>query len=381
VLRQLERWLHQHIFKVGWLLTKNFQTTTILYYTFFLPGVALNQFVVWLTAGIVNVRAERAIQWPEPQEVAELRLDFIRLAKGAGRFRLAVIAISPLVAGIVVIWLIASQVLGAASVMHAVSSDSISVIEAIRQLSTAPDFWLWAYLVFTIGNTMMPDPRNLRGFRVILWPTAAAIAVVVVLGVGSEVLGALLVGPLAEALNLLSSTFAVIIAVDLLAVACLGTLEALIERFTGDSATFEKGKLVAVTRRELLEQKRKQAARAAQARSRPALEAGPPSIYRLPLPIPGPPGRETVSQSASAVISPFPQQVETSPSSFAAPRDDRAEPAVVESKAQPRPLTEPVPQQPSPFSPISSPPDKADDDNDGSDDSDNITYVDIEELA
>lgn len=375
MLRQLERWLHQHIFKVGWLLTKNFQTTTILYYTFFLPGVALNQLVTWLTAGVVNVRAERAVQWPEPQEVAELRLDFIRLAKGAGRFRLAVIAISPLVVGIIVIWLIASQVLGVASVMRTVSSDagSSSALEAIRQVSTAPDFWLWAYLVFTIGNTMMPDPRNLRGFRVILWVTAAAIAVVVVLGVSSEVLGRLLLGPLAEALNLLASTFAVIIAVDLFAVACLGILEALIERITGNSATFEKGKLVAVTRKELLEQKRKQAARTAQTASRSVLEAGPPSIYRLPLPIPGPPGREAVSQSAAAVISPS-----------ASPRDDRAGPAVVESKAQPRPLTEPVPhpQQPSALTPMSSQPGEADDDDsDSPDDPDNITYVDIEELV
>ncbi len=86
-MRRLERWLHQHIFKVGWLLTKNLQTTTILYYTFFLPGVVLHEFIYWLFAGFINVRAERAIAWPEAQAIAELRLNFIRLARNTGRIR------------------------------------------------------------------------------------------------------------------------------------------------------------------------------------------------------------------------------------------------------------------------------------------------------
>ena len=64
-LGDLRRWLQQHVFKVGWLLTKNLQTTTILFYTLFLPGVILNQFVTWMAAGILNVRAERAIRGPK----------------------------------------------------------------------------------------------------------------------------------------------------------------------------------------------------------------------------------------------------------------------------------------------------------------------------
>jgi hypothetical protein len=69
ILRWLERSLHQRIFKVGWLLSKNSQTTTILYYTFFLPGVALHELVLWLVAGFLDVRAERAIAWPQKQEI------------------------------------------------------------------------------------------------------------------------------------------------------------------------------------------------------------------------------------------------------------------------------------------------------------------------
>jgi hypothetical protein len=64
--------MHQHIFKVGWLVTKKLRTTTTLYYTIFLPGVFLHEIVLWFIAGILNVRAERAIAWPEQQAIGEL---------------------------------------------------------------------------------------------------------------------------------------------------------------------------------------------------------------------------------------------------------------------------------------------------------------------
>jgi len=79
LLRQLERWLHQHIFKVGWLFTKSFQTTTTLYYAFFLPGIFLNELVRWMVAALLDIRAERTFEWPQQQDIGELKLNFIRI--------------------------------------------------------------------------------------------------------------------------------------------------------------------------------------------------------------------------------------------------------------------------------------------------------------
>jgi hypothetical protein len=356
--------------------------------------------IIWLTAGVVNVRADRAIQWPHPQEIAELRLDFIRLAKGTGQFKLAVITLSPLVVGIGVVWLVASQVLNVSDILDTAGGGSLDDIAgALRHLIAVPDFWLWVYLLFTVSNTMMPDFRNLRGLRAALWILLAIASVAVLMGISSEVFGPLLVGPVADALNLLSSAFAVIIGIDLLAVAVLGAAESVIERVTGDSATFEKGRLVAVTRKEMLEQKRKQAARTASARSRPALEAGPPSIYRFALPIPGAPGRETVSQTAAAVLSPTDSDEMESPAPLTTPqptRDDRAGPSVIEGRAEARPVSgsprspipAPVPQShPRPDQPTGTTmphhveKEKEKENEADSDDSDDITYVDIEELT
>ena len=110
LFRQIERWLHQHIFKVGWLLTNDYQTTTILYYILFLPGILLHELALWLAAGLLNVRAERAIQFPEPQEIGELRLNFIRLATETGLIKRLVIAAAPFAAGLIALWAIGAQV-------------------------------------------------------------------------------------------------------------------------------------------------------------------------------------------------------------------------------------------------------------------------------
>lgn len=297
-MRNLERWLHQHIFKVGWLLTKNLQTTTILYYTFFLPGLVLNQTVYWLAAGIVNVRADRKLEFPRQQEIAELQLDFIELdKKQVNDIKLAIITTAPLLVALAAIWAIGTYIVPLDAAFAALGDAPLQNLPgAIGTLTTAPDFWLWVYIAFTIGNTMTPDWQDLRGWRVVVIAAGVALAVLLVLGTGDDLLAQFFVFVAPTLLNLLAAVFAFVIMSDLLMVAILGTVEAVIERITGDSATFEKGKLVVLTRAELLERRRQAAEKAAreQKKKEKATPTGPPSIYDFPLPIPDAPGKEPV---------------------------------------------------------------------------------------
>jgi hypothetical protein len=366
LLRRLERWLHQHIFKVGWLLTKDFQTTTILYYTFFLPGVALHELSYWMVAGILDIRAERTIQWPEKQEIAELRLNFIKLAKNVSPFKLAIITLAPLTSGIVTIWFIANNIIPLNEFLTRISTGKLTdVTGGIGFLTAAPDFWLWIYLAFTISNTMMPNFKDLRGLRIIFVILLAIGVGFFALGVGSEVVVTTLVGPVADALYVLASTFAIIIAIDILATAILGTIEAVIERITGNSATFENGKLIAMTRQELAEYKKKQSARAMQPARRAAAtpaETGMPSIYKLPLPIPGPPGKEAITQSETVILAPAEKPL--SPAPF---RDSRPGPDMI---------TSPAVAVPKPVSPFPSLPPQLDDEVEDEDEDEEVDDAD-----
>jgi hypothetical protein len=304
LLRQLERWMHQHIFKVGWLLTKNFQTTTILYYTFFLPGVILHEIVYWLAAGVMNVRADRAIGFPEKQEVAELRLNFVKLSKKASKLRVAIISTVPLAVGIGVVLLIARDIVHINNFLTILAEGDINTTTvAFSTLTSAPDFWLWVYLMFAIGNTMMPNAKDLQGWGWVIVIVIAALVGLVILGAGEIVVQNVLLGPVATALNTLSSIFAVLIGIDFFMVLALGTVESIIERITGNSATFKDGKLIAMTRAEMLAQREQQLKRERQASKKtPALASGSPSIYTVQLPIPGAPGKEPVTQPATVVL-------------------------------------------------------------------------------
>ena len=356
-LRQLQRWLHQHVFKVGWLLTKSFHTTTILYYTFFLPGVILYEVSYWLAAGILNVRADRAISWPEKQEIGELRLNFVKLHKSAGAIKVGIIALSPLATGIIAVWRIATNILNVDGFLNTISSGG-DVGVALGELTSAPDFWLWVYFIFAISSTMIPDFKALRGLRIVGIVLVVVAVGVFLLGVGDEVVLETLTGPVATTLNVLAGVFAVMIAVNLVMTGVLGLIESIIERITGDSATFIKGKMVTMTRLEMMAMRAKEAeqarkARQAKERAAPA-PSGPPSVYKLSFPVPGPPGKESVSQSESVIVEPV--KPHTLPSG--APRDDRAGPAVITgavTEKLPAPST-PVISGPKPATPVIRPP-------------------------
>lgn len=337
--RRLEHWLHQHIFKVGWLLTKNFQTTTIIYYGFFLPGVIIHELSVWLVAGILNVPAERAIRMPQKQEIAELDLNFLKLPRNAPSFKLAIITAAPLIAGLFFVWVIANGILDITAFLQTLETEGLeSVGTAVGRLAAAPDFWLWIYLAFVISNTMVPDLKNLRGARVLITAVVITLVVLFVIGVGDEVVARVFAGPVADALYLLAGILGIIIALNILSITLLGTIESLIERVTGDSATFEKGKLVATTRQEILEQKRRQAARKLAQRTKTrALPAGPPSVYNLPFPIPGTPDQESITQVTAQIIEP-----EVKPSLSSGMRDDRRGPDMILGTASPREIEESV---------------------------------------
>ena len=277
-------------------MTKKLQTTTILYYLIFLPGVAAHEFILWLTAGIMDVRAERAIEWPESQSVAELQLTFVKLNKNAGSLKTALIGISPLVFGILFIGFVANNILNVNGFVQALGDDALDNFgTALSVLTSTPDFWLWVYLIFTVGATMWPDLKLLRGWKPILTGIVIAVIVLYLAGLGDAVVGRGLMVPVYQGLNILSGTLAVLIAIDLFFTAILGAIESIIERITGDSATFQSGKLVAMRRDEVLrmrqQQREKEAKQAAVAKTQRA--AGPPSIYNFPFPIPGAPGKET----------------------------------------------------------------------------------------
>lgn len=305
--RKIERWLHQHIFKLGWLLSHNFQTTTILYYTFFLPGVILHEVIYWLVAGMLNVRAEGAIKWPEPQEIGELKLNFVEIDRRASSLRKALITAAPLATGVALIWLIANNVLNIQDALATMQSGTLDdVWLGIQQLTNTPDFWLWVYLIFAISNTMFPTiPQNMRGWRLIIGILFALILAASAIGIGSTLFETL--SPAVTTfLSVVQAVLILMMCVNVLVVLVLGTIEAIIERITGHSATFKRGKMITMTREEAIEERQKERdrerRRIEREKSRREADAAYASIYTIVFPVPDAPGNVPITQPEQLIL-------------------------------------------------------------------------------
>ncbi len=298
--------MHQHIFKVGWLLTHNRNTTVVFYYTAFLPGIVLHELCRWLTAGILNVRATRSAQLPEHDEIGELQLSLVQIAPKARAPKQMIIEGAPVIVAFALLWLIATDVLDLESALRIATGGSVADIgRAIGSLVGKPDFWLWFYLTFTIANTMLPPiskelRKRQRMISVVILTSAFAI------GLGSNVEGMAILG--SKLRGLLSSLSFILFAtsiINFVMVLALGLIEAIIERVTGHSATFYEGKMITRTRQQALtEHGDRERERRSRRTRRDASKAQRPirSVYALPLPIPGPPGKEPVSKPVAAVL-------------------------------------------------------------------------------
>jgi hypothetical protein len=222
------------------------------------------------------------------------------------------------------VWFIATNLLDFSGFFALMGTGQLSDIsEAVRRLTSAPDFWLWIYILFTIGNTMIARVSDLRGLRIILIAIALATAGLILVGVGNEVVVTFLAGPVSDALYMLAGTFSIIIFIDLIFVAILGTIEAIIE-------------LIAMTRQEIIEMRQRQSRREARALpSRAPRESSRPSIYSRALMIPGPPGEEAVTQSETIIVEP-----EEKPALQTGPRPDtRRGPEMITGAVTNRPAT------------------------------------------
>ena len=297
--------MRQHIFKVGWLLSHNSQTSAIFYYSAFLPGIALREVSFWLAAGIFNVRATLSIQLPKRHEIHALQLGIVKLERQIGSLRRACIDFLPLCLALLALWIIASDILAIEAALSLAGAGELDdLARAIAALMSRADFWLWFYIAFTIANTMLsPVAPYWRRKRLMTGLGLSLAAITIALGQSGW-----RASPLAMAAEELLVSLALLLllatAINLLMALALGSLEALIEALTGHSATFSDGVMITMTRGEAraLRQRSRQSGVPIATQTEPAKSSPVASIASIKLPIPGPPGVEPVSRKLSAVL-------------------------------------------------------------------------------
>jgi hypothetical protein len=273
----IERWIHSHLYGVGWLLTNNDKSATALYYVLLSPGVFVHEFVQYIVAGALNVKIKRVIAWPEAQKDGTLRLDFVRIQK-ANRAQIAVLGAVPLIAGLALVWLISSQLLNLDQVVEAIPSGDLNRIgSALQEAASAPDFLLWVYFIFAISNAMFPTTTERQAWPLIFGLFAVVIVFLIIIGVG-DVLAETFTGPVAHGVERITIAFGTVLVAEIPGILLIGFLEEVLEKTTGRK--FQYG--------------RARPGRSARSTREPGSSlplppgAAFPSIYNLNLPIPTP---------------------------------------------------------------------------------------------
>jgi hypothetical protein len=161
---------------------------------------------------------------------------------------------------------------------------------------------------------------------------------------------------------------------DAVAVGVLSAIENTIEYITGDSATFKNGKMIAMTRQQVIASRNQDRQKKMQALQEPKSVsplAGVPSVYKLPFPIPSAPGIEPITPVPTAILSAPPPP----PSLEKRTTTTREEPKVITVP----PVNEPPKPPPPPPRPIVFGGTSAIKDDDDKKADDEIRYEDVEE--
>lgn len=173
-----DRWLHRHLQGLMLLLTGDQEIALWLYAIVLLPGVLLHELSHALLARVTGVKIGRISFLPK-RAGKRIQLGFVPVQE-TDFFRASLIGIAPLLTGSVAVVAIGYLVLSTPEILAALSAgDWAAGVDRFLQVLRAPDVWLWIYLVFAIGNTMLPSRSDVHA-----WPFLGFVALLAAVLIG-----------------------------------------------------------------------------------------------------------------------------------------------------------------------------------------------------
>ena len=156
----LQRKFHRELQAIFLILTKRGDITMVVFALIFFPGVLLHELSHFLMAKALLVPTGGFSLIPSSQPNGKLRLGYVEVSQ-TDILRDAVIGAAPLIAGGLFVSYAAVAKLGLMPLWEALRLADFSAFWAgFLALPQAPDFWLWAYLAFTVSSTMLPSESD-----------------------------------------------------------------------------------------------------------------------------------------------------------------------------------------------------------------------------
>jgi hypothetical protein len=171
--------LHKELQSVLYLVTRRLDVAYTLFYILFLPGVILHELSHYLMAVLLRVKTGRFSIVPRNMGDGRIQLGFVETAK-ADFLRDSIIGFAPLLTGCLFVGYVGTKKMSLWSLWAGLSTaDPGLVLQAISEILTLPDIWLWFYLSFTVSSIMMPSESDRHTWL----PVGLVIVFFIILGI------------------------------------------------------------------------------------------------------------------------------------------------------------------------------------------------------
>jgi len=231
ILRVLEQRIHRHLQGTTLLLTGDQEVAIILYALPLLPGVILHELSHALAAVILGVKVAGVSLRPKVSK-GRIQLGVVPVEK-TDVARASLIGLAPLLSGSAAILLIGYLVFSINTLRTAiVNQDWIALLTSLTDMLKAPDAWIWAYVIFTVSNTMMPSRSDRQAWLPVILFMVVATAMIWLIGIGPT-LAAELQEPLELAVHWLATMCTLTIIVDAPFILLIILAEQLLQRLKG----------------------------------------------------------------------------------------------------------------------------------------------------
>jgi hypothetical protein len=227
-LAWLSRLVSLRVQAVTYYLTGSGDMTNVIIFLVLLPGVLLHESAHWLMARLVGLRTGKFRVWPNKQG-NYIGLGSVSVER-ADVWRDSLVGVAPLILGNLVIALIGWRVFATPAMLDALANvrPVDAVIVFLEGMRTA-DGLVWSYILFTVGNSMMPSSSDRESFKPVL--LYSMLAAIVYIGVGLPVTPVThLLGWVAPAIEIAVGALLFLIVLDLLVLAALWPVEWLLRR-------------------------------------------------------------------------------------------------------------------------------------------------------
>jgi hypothetical protein len=208
----VQKWVHQHLHGVAFLVTGQADMALTLYALALLPGVALHELSHALMAMLLGVKVGNFTIVPRRQADGHVRLGAVQVEM-VDPVRASLIGLAPLLIGSLAVLLIIRFAFNVQTLESAVRAQNLSqLLSSLGGVLQAPDAWLWLYMLFATANAMIPSPADRATWPPVILFALLAVAAALALGWTSAVEGlGTIVG---EGLRWLAAAFTITLMVD-----------------------------------------------------------------------------------------------------------------------------------------------------------------------